>query len=178
MRLAKTALGVAVLGSLLFSGVSAFGATAPAGGTIKVWDTPNGNGSGGTIVITGAIGDYGKTVNVNSAGKNDKKGNYTKLVLKKGTILVNSTQFAAASNNAQPTDFNAVTCSASIIVSAPNPIASGTKAYTGITGSVTITATFAFVGPFTKSGKCNASSNAQPSTFYGSITGSGTVSFG
>jgi len=75
LRVAKTALGVAILGSLLFSGASAFGATAPAGGTIKVWITPNAGG-GGTAVVTGAIGDYGKTSKINSAG-------YGKLVLKK-----------------------------------------------------------------------------------------------
>jgi hypothetical protein len=178
MRLAKTALGVTVLGSLLISGASAFGATAPAGGTIKVWATENNSLTGGTAVITGAIGDYGTFVDANSAGKIDKKnGLYIKIFSKKGTVLINSTQFNAVFNNAQPTDFNAVTCSASIIASAPMPIVSGTKAYAGITGSVTVTGTFAFILPRTSSGKCNTSSNAKAIAQYSSITGSGTVSF-
>jgi hypothetical protein len=182
MRLAKTALGLAVLGSLLLSGASAFGATTPTGGTINVFVTPTLNGSEGTIVITGAIGDYGKTVNANSAGKPAKKGSYELLDLKKGTILVNATQFNAATNNASPT-FSAVTCSGSFLASAPAQIVSGTKAYAGITGSVTLTATYGFVGPFFKSGskkgQCNTSNNAPtPPGFFVSITGSGTVSFG
>jgi hypothetical protein len=41
-----------------------------------VWVTPRPKGSGGTIVITGAIGDYGKAFNASSAGKSQKKGGY------------------------------------------------------------------------------------------------------
>jgi hypothetical protein len=41
-----------------------------------VWVTPSPKGSGGTIVITGAIGDYGKAFNASSAGKSQKKGGY------------------------------------------------------------------------------------------------------
>ena len=175
MRIAKIALGLAVLGSLLF-GASAFGATAPAGGLIKVWVTLSGTGSG-PVVITGAIGDYGKTINVNSAGKIEKKGNYSDLVLKKGTILLNTTQANAAFNNVNPADFNAATCSASLMATTSVPIVSGTKAYVGITGSLTVTETFAFVGPFTKSGKCNVASSSNPSAIWATVTGSGTVSF-
>jgi hypothetical protein len=179
VRLAKAALGVAVLGGLLFSGASAVGATPPAGGTVNVWGTPSLTGKGGSFVLTGAIGDYGKGVKVNSAGKPDSKGSYSELVMTKGTILVDRTQLQAAVNDAQPTDFNDVTCSASIVTSnVPLPIVSGTKAYAGLTGSFTITVTFAFIGPVTKSGTCNTSSNANPVAGYGSIIGSGTVSFG
>lgn len=179
----KAALGLAlVLGGLVLGAAAAFG-QSPSGGTIKVWVTPSPTGSGGTIVITGAIGDYGKAVSVNSAGKAKKRGQYKLLELKKGTILVNGTQLNAAANNASPTDFNAATCSGSVIASAPVPIVRGTKAYAGITGSVTITETFAFVGPFYKSGskkgQCNTSSNApQPPGFWDSVSGIGTVSFG
>jgi hypothetical protein len=183
MRIAKTALGIAILGGLLFSGASAFGATAPTGGTIKVFDVPSGTGTGGTIVITGAIGDYGKSVSSNAAGKPSKKGNYELLSLKKGTILVNSTQFNEATNSASPTDFSAASCSGTVVASAPAAVVSGTKAYAGITGSVSLTATFAFVGPFyssgSKKGECNTSNNAPtPPGFFGLITGTGTVSFG
>jgi len=182
MRVAKTALGVAILGSLLFSGASAFGATAPTSGTIKVFVTPKGTGSG-TVVITGAIGDYGKTVKSNAAGKPAKNGGYEQLILTKGTILVNATQLNAVLNSANPTDFSVASCSGTVVASAPVPIASGTKAYAGITGSVTLTATFAFVGPFyssgSKKGECNTSSNGpNPPGIFATIAGSGTVSFG
>lgn len=181
MRVAKTALGVAVLGSLLFSGASAFGASAPVGGTIKVWLTPaNNGGGGGSVVITGAVGDYGKTIRVDSAGKINKKGAFGNLVLKQGTILVDRTQLSAATQaalNSQPADFNAVTCSASQTVSAPVPIVSGTKAYAGISGTVNITETVAVVLPLTN-GKCDPNTNANPVAQYISVTGTGTVGFG
>jgi hypothetical protein len=175
-RVAKTALGAAVLGSLLLGGASALGAATPAGGTIKVWGTPSTNGSGGTIVITGVIGDSGKTVRVNSAGKADKKGTFSQFLLKKGTIVVDSTQVQAAlkSGASPPADFNTATCSGSDIASAPVPIVSGTKAYAGITGSLTVSLSFAVAIPLTSSGKCNTNN---PGAQTGFITGSGTVSF-
>ena len=182
MQIAKTAFGVAAVGILLLSGPSAFGATAQAGGAIKVFVTLQGNNNG-RIVITGAIGDYGKTVNADSAGKPQKNGGYELLVLKKGTILLNGAQFNAALNHANPTDFSGTTCSGTVVASAPAPITSGTKAYSGITGSVTLTATFGFVGPFyssgSKKGQCNTSNNAPtPPGFFAIVTGTGTVSFG
>ena len=111
------------------------------------------------------------------------RGSYEQLVLKKGTILVNSTQFNAATNSASPTDFSAATCSGTVSASAPVPVVSGTKAYAGITGSVALTAFFGFVGPFyssgSKKGQCNTSNNAPtPPGFFAIITGTGTVSFG
>jgi hypothetical protein len=181
MRIAKTALGVAVVGSLLLGGTSAFGASARAGGAVKVFVTLKGNANG-AIVITGAIGDYGKTVDVNSAGKPQKNGGYEQLALKDGSILINGAQIKAALNNASPTDFSAVTCSGSLDAVALTPIVSGTKAYSGIAGSLTLTVSFAFVGPFftsgSKKGQCNTNANAPaPPGLYASITGTGTVSF-
>jgi len=182
MRVAKATIGVVVLGSLLFSGASAFAAAAPAGGTIKVFGTPGGsNGSAGTVVITGAIGDYGKSVKASSAGKPTKNGKDTLLVLKKGTILIDATQVQSALQSvaSPPADFNDVTCSASAVASdVAVPIVSGTKAYAGITGSVTVNLTFAFFGPLKSSGKCDDSGNANPTAEFGSIVGQGTVSFG
>lgn len=178
LRVAKTALGAAVLGSLLLGGASAVGAATPVGGTVKVFVTPSNTGKGGgTVLLTGAVGDNGKGVKTNSAGKPDTKGTFNQLVLKKGSILVDLTQLHAATNSAQPTDFNTSTCSGSLVVTAPVPIVSGTKAYAGITGSLTVTETFAFIGPLTKSGQCDTSDNAQPVAQWGTATGSGTVNF-
>ena len=165
MRIAKTALGMAILGSLVFSSTSALGASAPAGGAIQVWGTPTNNG-GGHVVLTGAIADSGTSATVNSSGKPTKNGKYKLLVLKKGTILLNTTQLNAAVNNANPTTFNSTTCSGSFAGTAPVPTVSGTKAYAGISGSVNITVTFAIVLPLTK-GKCNTNTNANPIAQYG-----------
>lgn len=178
VRTVQASLGIAVLGSLLFVSTPAFAITDPAGGAIEVWGTPSlSSGGGGTIVLTGAIADSGKSVNVNSASKPDKKGGYKLLELKKGDILLNGTQISGALNSAAPTDFNSTTCSGSFTATAPVPIVSGTKAYAGITGTTNITVTFAIVLPLTK-GKCNPNTNANPIAGYGSIAGTGTVSFG
>lgn len=176
MRFARTALGTAVLlGVLLLGGADAFGGT-PSGGAIQVLGTTgNGNG-GGSFVITGAIADSGKAENVNSSGKPKEKGEYKLLKLKKGTILLNGTQIIGALNNANPTSFNTTTCSGSFAATDPVPIVRGTKAYAGISGTVTLTVTFALVMPLTK-GKCNTNTNANPIAQYGSIAGTGTVSF-
>jgi len=73
MRFAKTALGIAVLGVCCSAGLSAFGATAPAGGSINIFATPVGMGAKGTIVVTGAIGDFGKTLTINQNGTTNAK---------------------------------------------------------------------------------------------------------
>jgi hypothetical protein len=177
MRIAKTALGVAILGSLLFSGASAFGATAPAGGAIQIWGTPSATGSGGSAVFTGAIAGSANLVAANSSGKPDTKGGYKLVKLKTGTILLNGTNINKVLNNAPPTEFNSTTCSGSFTGAAPVPIVSGTGAYAGISGTANITVTFAVVLPLTK-GKCNQNTNANPIAQYGSISGAGTVSFG
>ena len=146
VRIAKAAVSVAVLGSVLLGGAPAFAAvtpSTPAGGPIKVFATPNGNG-GGTIVITGAIGDYGHTLTINKNGTPDpNNGNYVRITLHKGTFEVDSATLNAKANKAQPT-FNKATCSAALSVTAPVTLFNGTGLYAGITGTVSINETYAF----------------------------------
>lgn len=177
MRGMKLLLGAVMLGGVLFGANAAFGASAPMmGGAIQVWVTPSlsGNG-GGKVLVTGALADYGTGQNENAAGKADTKGTYKRLVLKHGTIFINLTKFATANRNANPTMYNKSDCSVVIDVSAPAAIVSGTGAYAGITGSVNLTAKFAFILPKTNKGTCNESNNANPIDQYGVVTGSGTV---
>jgi hypothetical protein len=140
-----------------------------------VWGTPANNG-GGSVLFTGAIADSGKSVSVNVSGKPSKNGKYKLLKLKKGAILINTAQLNTALNNASPTEFNSTTCSGSFAATATVPIVSGTEAYAGISGTANITVTFAIVLPLTN-GKCNMNTNANPIAQYGSIVGTGTVSF-
>jgi hypothetical protein len=171
----KAAVALPVLlGGLFLGGVSALGAS-PSGGAVQVWGTPA-NGGGGPVVLTGAIGDFGKSANANSSGTPSKNGTYKLLNLKKGTILLNTTQLGkdVNNNNTPPTSSNSTTCSATFVITDPVPIAGGSKAYAGISGTLNITISFAIVGPM-KNGKCNM--NANPIAMYGSISGSGTVSF-
>lgn len=178
MRVAKRALGVALLGSLLFGGTSAVGA-APAGGAIQVYVTPNNTG-GGPIVITGAIGDFGKTQAINKNGTPNSNGNFVKITLKKGTFEVDSTALNTLANKMQPT-VNPITCSGSLSATAPVTLFNGTGLYKGISGTVKITEKFAFVLPTfaggSKKGQCDERNSAQPIAQYSSITGTGTVKF-
>jgi hypothetical protein len=175
LRVIKPAVALPVLlGGLFLGGVSALGAS-PSGGAIQVWGTPA-NGGGGPVVVTGAVGDSGKSTNANSSGAPTKKGTYKLLNLKKGTILLNTTQLGkdVNNNNTPPTSMNSTTCSATFVITDPVPVVSGTKAYAGISGTVNVTISFAIVGPM-KNGTCNM--NANPIAQYGSISGSGAVSF-
>jgi hypothetical protein len=174
-RIVKVGIAAVTLPVGLFAGgAAAFGQSTP-GGAVQVWGT-TGNGGGGTVLLTGAVGDSGKASSVNASGTADKKGAYKLLTLKKGTILLNGTQLNAATNdpNTPPTSMNSTNCSATFVATEPVPVVSGTKAYAGISGSVNITVSFAFIEPM-KNGKCNF--NANPIAQYGSIAGSGTVSF-
>jgi hypothetical protein len=87
-----------------------------------------------------------------------------------------STTLNAALNNnsAPPTTENATTCSATFVVTDPVTVVKGTKAYAGIT----VTLSFAELGPKNKNGTCNQSNNAQPVATYGSASATGTVSYG
>ena len=60
-------------------------------------------------------------------------------------------------------------------VTDPVTVVKGTKAYAGITGTLTVTVSFAELGPKTKKGSCNQSNNAQPVATYGSVSATGTV---
>ena len=180
MRAVKVLLGGVMLGGALFATATALATSAPMkGGAVQVWVTPSlsGNG-GGKVMITGALADYGTGENTNAVGTAETKGTYKRLVLKYGTIFINLTKFAAANRNANPTMYNKSDCSAVIDINAPAAIVSGTGDYTGITGSITLTAKYAFILPKTKKGTCNESNSANPIDQYGVVTGSGTVKFG
>jgi hypothetical protein len=161
-------------------GFGAMPAGSPAGGPIQIFVNP-GNGVTGSIVITGAIGDYGKTLNMDKNGKPNANGNYVKLTLKKGTFEVNLTKLNAKTNNVPPT-LNKSTCSFSFVGSGPVTFFQGTGLYTGISGGATITVRYGGVGPVfatgTHKGQCNLSDSAKLLAQATSIQGTGTVRFG
>lgn len=164
----------------LIPATGALGASAPAGGKVNVFVTPQLNGPKGQIVITGAIGDYGNTLSVDKNGKTDTNGDYQKITLQQGSFLVNATKLDAKLNQLKPT-VNTATCSVSATGTGPVTLSDGAGLYTGISGSLQITVKFAFIGPRLTSGphkgQCNRSNNAPALAQYQSITGSGTVSF-
>ena len=134
-------------------------------------------------MVTGAIGDYGKTTpETDKNGTTNPKGNYGKFVLQKGTIEANLTAFNAKEQSlGSQSPINPATCSMKASATAPVMLFNGTGLYQGITGTVNLSVTFAVVlARYTSGknkGKCNESNNANPVAQWGSITGSGSVSF-
>ena len=183
-RLIKSMAAIAVLGGCAAIGGSVAMASTPISGSVQVWATIPNNGNSGTfpVLLTGAVGDYGNALNANASGQvvKGQKDGYKLFVLKHGSILLNGKNLNAALNNPNtpPTTQNNTTCSATFVVTEPVPVVKGTKAYAGITGSITVTVSFAELGPKNKNGSCNESNNAKPVSTYGSVTGTGSVSYG
>ena len=160
MRVAMAALGCMVVGSVLIGGSAAFGAGMPAGGPVTIHVTPSPDGIHGPIVITGAIGDHGQTTSIDKNGKPDANGNFVRITLKKGTFEVNSTALNAKTAKAQPT-VNRSTCSFDFTGTGPVTLFNGTGLYAGISGTLSITITFAGVGPLYTSGKHKGQCNSE-----------------
>jgi len=173
-------LAVVAVATALITG-SAFGASAqspPTGGPVYVHVTA-GNGAQ-PIVITGAIGDYGTTRNIDKNGTPNDNGNFAKITLKKGTFEANLTLLNAKQNKTQPR-FNKTTCSGTYgPATAPVTLFNGTGLYTGISGKVNITLNFGFITPVYKNGphkgECNMG-NVQPLAQWFTIGGQGIVRF-
>lgn len=132
----------------------------------------------GKVLITGAIGDYGTAVSASATGKPSKRGSYKFLDLRKGTILIDVTTLNLAERSAftKPT-VNTANCSVSASASGLAEFVKGTGTYVGISGSVTVTLSFAGVVPRTKSGSCTLKTATKPLASYTSVEGSGTVTF-
>ncbi len=160
-------------------------ATMMTTGTVQVWVTPNftnANSAVDKIILTGVIGDYGTSTNINKNGTVNSNGNYAKVALQHGGFEVNLTTLNKLTDNSPPLMANSTNCSVVFGGSGPVTLSDGTGAYVGITGTIHITQKFAGIGAkYTsgpKKGQCNMSNNAAPLAFSGAITGTGKVSFG
>jgi hypothetical protein len=98
--------------------------------------------------------------------------------LKKGSFLIDVHGLAAVLGHAQPT-FDVTTCSGFFSGTGPTSIVpgSGTGAYKGIKGTITVTLTLAEISPRLANGKCNQSENAVSVSQYSTVTGSGIISY-
>jgi hypothetical protein len=179
---ARGAISIVMILGAAVGGGSAFAsraATTPAGGAFYIHATGN-NGPAGTIIITGAIGDYGTTLSIDRNGKTDSNGNFVKITLHNGTFEVNSTVLNAKTNHARPM-VDTSTCSFRFAGTGPVTLFNGTGLYKGIKGKALITVSYGAVGALYKSGprkgQCNMNNNAPTVAQYGLITGPGTVSF-
>jgi hypothetical protein len=173
-RFGGVRLGVPVVVTafvVLGAGVSGASAKAP-GGSVQFWAEPTDTGAS-NLVITGAIGDYGSSLNVDRNGKSDPKGNYSQITLQKGTFRINRTAFNAAADKAS-FPINKANCSSEGSITAPAIISSGTGLYKGISGKALITLTLVWIVSRDTGGKCNGGKVLFHSQY---LTGTGAVSF-
>jgi hypothetical protein len=175
----KRILAIVTALTVMPAGVATAGGT-PSGGPIQLIATAGSNPLG-TIVVAGAIGDYGKTLSMTKSGKPDSNGNYVRITLQKGTFEVDATAFNKTTAKAPPTINDKATCSFAFAGSGPVTLFNGTGLYKGISGTLTITINYIGYGPLytsgAKKGKCNASPTAQPLAAKGWIMGRGNVKF-
>jgi hypothetical protein len=174
IRCSRERLGlfvVVVASILLAAGVSAASASTPTGGSVKFWATPTTSGAN-NLVITGAIGDFGNSLNIDQNGNTNTKGSYAQITLQKGTFRINQTAFSRAADKASfPID--KATCSSEGSITAPAPVSSGTGLYKSISGKVRITLTLVWIVSRSSSGKCDGTKVLFHSEY---LTGTGTVS--
>jgi hypothetical protein len=174
----RVAIAISTAATVIAVGAAVAVATGskPAGGSFRVF------GSSGSVLLTGAIGDHGRSQSVNKAGKPSSKGNYIKLTLSKGTVTLNKTKLDKALAKAfGAATVNKATCSASVTASETIPFVNGTGRYAGASGSAHITVAFGFILPRYKSGakagKCNTSMRSKPVATKQIVYGTGKVSF-
>jgi hypothetical protein len=174
VRFTKTMAGVTLIAAGAFAAIgggaadAANTASTATSGQVKFF-VQTLSDSTGNIIVTGAIGDYGTIA---------ASGNYIKVTLHRGAFKANVAKLIAK-ENASPTRPDPATCSGVSSVTAPAPVLDGKGAYRGITGTVNVTETIAFILPRYTSGrhKNQCDENTRPIDVYSSITGSGKVKF-
>ena len=151
----------------------------PRGGHVYFTSYQNDDLPGATVVLSGAIGDFGAAVTVLRNGTVDPEhSSLLNLALTQGSFrIVIRPLHAQLLNALDHAPYNRKTCSGHVMVTGTAPVVagSGTGAYKGIRGSFKLTLTANEVD--TRPG-CQPFSGSplQAQTVF--ITGSGTVSFG
>jgi hypothetical protein len=172
---------VAVMSVAMAGGSTAFAvassAPTPAGGTIHVYISTAGRSTTvAPILVTGAIGDFGRATTVDRTGKVDANGAYRRVTLSKGTFTIDARVFDANLAKLRPS-FNATTCSEFFTGSGPATLSKGTGLYKGVTGTARLTETIATLLPRLSNGACDHRAGAQPISEYSFVTGAGPVRF-
>ena len=176
------ALATAVAVTAIGAAVAMAASSTPAGGSFRVFGVSNGLGPSGSVLVTGAVGDHGRSQTVNKAGKPSSGGTYVKLTLSQGTVMLNQLKLGMAINKAFGKAVpNTATCSVSVVASATLPIVSGTGLYANASGSAHITIAIGFIQPRYRSGaragKCNFGNNVAPISSQQIVYGTGNVTF-
>jgi hypothetical protein len=136
----------------------------------------NSDGPAFTVIVSGAIGDYGSAVTVRRDGTTDPEhSSELRLRLKHGSFRLNIASLERKLVSATSRWSSTPTCSFHVSVSAPTAVVagSGTGLYRGISGSVRMTATIDEVDVK----PCPGGTSRFVSQLI-FIVGSGTVAFG
>jgi hypothetical protein len=164
----------------LVLGAAGAGGATTGGGQTKAYATINSTGGGGPIIFIGAIGDSGTVQNENGSGRVDPNGNFVRVSLSKGAFRLDITKLNHQADNAQPAIYR-TSCSALLTTSGPATVSHGTGAYSGISGTLTVNLTVAFIGPRvtsgSKKGQCNFVTTARPVAARAFVTATGNVTF-
>lgn len=136
----------------------------------------------GTVVVTGAIGDFGTAQGADAAGRPSKLSPAPVVLLKlrKGTILLDATNTNQATSTS-PLVQN-ISCSFSLsATTVPLPIIKGTGAYKAVKGSLTASIDLGGITPFYKTGankgKCDFSNKYLPLASYFNEVAYGTITY-
>lgn len=120
-----------------------------ASGVVNLLAYSDNDGPTSTVILTGAIGDYGNAVSVSASGAVDRKHRSDlKLALTRGSFRIHvvnlDKQLVAKFAHFPP---NMATCSGNVTATGASPIVagSGTGAYKGTSGSFDLTVTIAEV---------------------------------
>jgi hypothetical protein len=172
---------VVVLGAAEVSGAS--NSTKPAGphvprsgGVVHITGYSDNDGPTSRVVVTGVIGDFGKAFRT-SQGSSNAQDNELDLRLTRGSFGLNvagiESNLLAAITGHFPS--NATTCSGEVSVSGTAAVdsGSGTGAYKGLRGNVTLTITINEVETPPQCPKTDTSPYLAQTVF---ISGSGKVS--
>jgi hypothetical protein len=174
---ALVALVLVTVAAIAGTTVALAASATPAGGAFRVFDVSNGLGGGGTVLLTGAIGDHGHSQSVTESGTVNQNGSYVKLALSQGTLTLNKIALDNAINQAfGKAAPNSSTCSLSVAASGKLPFVSGTGLYAGASGSAHVTVAVGFILP-RKNGKCDTANSATPTASQQIVYGTGSVSF-
>jgi hypothetical protein len=148
-----------------------------ATGNVHLTDYADNDGPTSTVILSGAVGDYGKAQSVNPDGSvNPEHNSQLNLMLAHGSFRLSIAEldkrFVAAVAGLR---VDTTTCSGTASASSPVPIVpdSGTGSYKGIRGTFTLTITLDEVD---QPAGCSASSPLLAQAIV--ITGSGPVSVG
>lgn len=172
-RTGAIAIGAAVLcGSAVAMTTGAGAASTPAGGSIRYWvtqPTPQTE----SIVVTGAIGDFGTVTTVDKNGTADQNGNYALVTLQDGTLMVNLTSWNK--KNAKVSfPINPTSCSSEGTATGTVSLSNGTGHYKGISGHLSYSETNAWILARSANGKCSGNNVLH---YLALISGAGVVSF-